>query len=101
MAHERTCSVCGRSYNYCPRCKEFDSMEKWHIQYCSEQCKNTSSIINRYAFKHINKAEAKKLLEGNDITKDSMLLDDKKAIIEEILKPAKGGRKKKVIVNED
>ena len=102
MAHERNCTVCGKQYRYCPRCKEFDYMEKWHTEYCSEQCKNVSSIINRYAFKHINKSEAKKLLENNNITKDTILLPDKKEYVDEILKTtAKGGRKKKVIVNED
>lgn len=102
MAHERNCTVCGKQYRYCPKCKEFDNMEKWHIEFCSEQCKNTSSIINRYAFQHINKSEAKKLLEENNITKDSIILQNKKTYIDEILKPVrKGGRKKKVIVNED
>ena len=102
MAHERNCTICGKEYRYCPKCKEFDSMEKWHIEFCSEQCKNTSSIINRYAFKHIDKAEAKKLLEKNGITRTSTLLPNKWIYVDEILTtPKKGGRKKKIIVNED
>lgn len=102
MAHERKCSICGKEYRYCPKCKEFDHMEKWHIEYCSEQCKNTSLIINKYAFKHIDKSEAKKLLESNNITRNSNILPNKKVYIDEILAPVKkGGRKKKVIVNED
>ena len=104
MAHERNCTVCGKEYRYCPRCREFDYLEKWHTNYCSEQCKETSSIINKYAFKHINKSEAKKLLEKNNIGKETIMLPKYKAYIDEILvtpPPKKGGRKKKVIVNED
>lgn len=125
MAHERNCTVCGKQYNYCPNCSQYAGMEKWHIEYCSEQCKNTYSTINRYAFKHITKDEAKMLLKGNDITKNSNLLPKWKEIVEEILKaeekktvekkettksttksmtksyPKKSTRKKKDIVNED
>lgn len=86
MAHERNCTVCGRQYKYCPKCSQYDGMEKWHIEYCSEQCKNTYSIINKYAFKHITKDEAKMLLEGNNITKNSDLLPRYKEVVEEILK---------------
>ena len=86
MAHERNCTVCGKQYKYCPRCSQYDGMEKWHVEYCTEQCKNTYSIINKYAFKHITKDEAKMLLEGNNITKDSGLLPKWKEFVEEILK---------------
>ena len=124
MAHERNCTVCGKQYKYCPKCSQYDGMEKWHIEYCSEQCKNTYSTINKYAFNHITKDEAKMLLEGNNINAKSDLLPKWKEIVEEILKtdkkikiekeenkvdtkpvvktPAKRStRKKKDIVNED
>ena len=74
MAHERNCTVCGKQYRYCPKCLQFSNMEKWHIEYCSEQCRNTYSTINKYSFKHIDKEMAKDLLIGNGITKDSDLL---------------------------
>ena len=119
MAHERNCTVCGKQYNYCPKCLQYSNMEKWHIEYCSEQCKNTFSIINKYAFKHIDKDMAKRLLEGNGITKETNLLPKWKEYIDEILKEEKKvvekpaaktikkpvakrtTRKKKNIVNED
>lgn len=96
MAHERNCTVCGRQYKYCPKCSQYDGMEKWHVEYCSEQCKNTYSIVNKYAFKHITKDEAKMLLEGNNITKKSDLLPRYKEVVEEILKT----EEKKVVVEE-
>jgi len=123
MAHERNCTVCGKQYKYCPRCSQYDSMEKWHVEYCTEQCKNTYSIINKYVFKHIDKDEAAMLLKGNGITKNSDLLPKWKEFIEEILKTEekknvekeevkadakatakttkKTTRRKKSIVNED
>lgn len=96
MAHERNCTVCGRQYKYCPKCSQYDGMEKWHVEYCSEQCKNTYSTINKYAFKHITKDEAKMLLEGNNITKDSVLLPRWKESVEEILKTEEKGVVKEV-----
>ena len=122
MAHERNCTVCDKQYKYCPKCLQYSNMEKWHIEYCSEQCKNTFSIINKYAFKHIDKDMAKRLLEGNGITKETNLLPKWKEYIDEILKEEKkvvekpitkttkkttkstakkSIRKKKDIVNED
>lgn len=102
MAYERKCTVCGKIYEYCPRCSKYNHMEKWHIEYCSEQCRTTSSIINRYAFKHITKDEAMQLLKENNITRNSTLLSNKKEYVNEIFKQAKKpGRKKKTIVNED
>ena len=89
MAHERNCTVCGKQYKYCPRCSQYDGMEKWHIEYCSEQCKNTYSTINKYAFKHINKDEAKMLLEGNGISIDFDILPRWKGFLDEILKEEK------------
>ena len=85
MAHERNCTVCGKQYNYCPKCLQYSNMEKWHIEYCSAQCKNTFSIINKYAFKHIDKDAAKTLLEGNGITKESNILPRWKGYIDELL----------------
>lgn len=119
MAHERNCTVCGKQYRYCPKCLQFSNMEKWHIEYCSEQCRNTYSTINKYSFKHIDKEMAKDLLIGNGITKDSDLLPKWKELANEILKEEKKvvekpaakttkksaakrtTRKKKNIVNED
>lgn len=120
MAHERNCTVCGKQYKYCPRCSQYDGMEKWHLEYCSEQCKNTYLTINKYAFNHIDKDEAKMLLKGNNITKDSELLPKWKSFVEEIFKTEEKKsvakkevksetktttkrtmRKKKDIVNED
>ena len=86
MAHERDCTVCGKQYKYCPKCSQYDGMEKWHVEYCSEQCKNTYSTINKYAFKHIDKDQAKMLLEGNGISKDTIILPRWQKFIDEIFK---------------
>ena len=95
MANERNCTVCGKQYKYCPKCSQYKSMEKWHIEYCSDQCKNTYSIINKYAFKHIDKDQAKMLLEGNNITKKSSILPKWKEFVNEILME----EEKKIIKN--
>ena len=96
MTHERNCTVCGKQYKYCPKCSQYDNMEKWHIEYCSEQCKNTYLTVNKYAFKHINKEEAKMLLEGNNINTKTELLPKFKEYVEEIFKVDK-----KVVVDKE
>ena len=116
MAHERNCIICGKQYQYCPKCLQYSNMEKWHVEYCSEQCKNTYSIINKYIFKHIDKEQAKMLLEGNGISNDSNIVPKWKDFVFEILKTEekkvttkttkktsvkRSTRKKKDIVNED
>ena len=116
MAHERKCTVCGKQYKYCPKCLQYSNMEKWHIDYCGEQCRNTYLTINKYIFKHIDKETAKQFLEGNKISINSNILPKWKVYVEEILKTEKNKniketekkpiskrntRKKKDIVNED
>lgn len=58
MAHERTCVVCGKKYQYCKRCKQFEHLPTWMFAYCSEPCKETYMILNKYDFGHIDASEA-------------------------------------------
>lgn len=77
----RNCVICGSVYEYCPRCRQYDSLPKWKINYCSEGCKNIYDTINKYAFKHITAKEAYEVV-GNINTK--IINDEVNLLISEI-----------------
>ena len=56
MARLRTCVLCGKEYEYCPRCDETEPTYK--LKYCSENCDKVALVMNRYAFKHLTQEEA-------------------------------------------
>lgn len=76
MAHERNCTVCGTTYEYCPRCKQYEFLPRWKMNYCSERCKSIYDIINSYAFGHTDKIDAKRMLDALDtsVVKNEELL---------------------------
>lgn len=110
MAHKKICVVCGKEYEYCPRCKQYISMEKWHNRFCSEPCKNIYDIVNSFSFNHISANDANDKL--NKI-KVKVINEEIKNIISEIKsnviredsqveeKPMVKKPKKKEIVNDD
>ena len=77
----RNCVICGSSYDYCPRCKQYDSLPKWKINYCSERCKDIYNTINKYAFKHITAEEAYEVVGNIDI---KIINDEVNSFINEI-----------------
>lgn len=62
--YDRSCSVCGKIYEYCPNCDKYKHMERWHDAYCSANCKDlynvTAGYINGWLGKEV---EAAKLAE--------------------------------------
>lgn len=93
--HERKCVICGKEYRYCPRCSEYKNMERWHINYCSEKCRDIFNVLNPYAFKHIDLETAKEKLEKIGVNKDTVLFGEYNGILDEIY-----GRNKKPERNE-
>lgn len=56
MAHLRNCVLCGKVYDYCPRCDATEPTYK--LKYCSENCEKVALVMNKYAFKHMTQEEA-------------------------------------------
>ena len=67
MAHERKCIVDSKIYQYCPRCREYNSDEKWRLIYCSEDCKNADEILKQFKAGQITASKAKKALAKYNI----------------------------------
>lgn len=105
MKHERKCIVCGKTYEYCPRCKQYASSPKWKINFCSEDCKNIFEVIDKFIFKHISAEDAKKELNNTKVVINN---DELKKVVNSIMvsednkdKEEKRKKRKDEIVNED
>lgn len=63
--YDRSCSICGKIYEYCPNCDRYKHMERWHDAYCSENCKDlysvTAGYINGWLDKEIESARLAEL----------------------------------------
>lgn len=121
MAHERKCTICGKQYEYCPRCKQYENMPTWYLIYDSENCKHLYETVNKFAFNHITKEEAIEELKDIDMTNKNeypkdiqtvldQIFEQTEIIKEEILEPIENQEKtkinkkkvnKKKFVNED
>ena len=64
----RTCSVCRKTYKYCPKCREYESLPTWMFAFCSENCKNIYGVTSDYEDRHITADEAKKQLDKFDLS---------------------------------
>lgn len=86
MAHLRNCVLCGTAYEYCPRCDETEPAYK--LKYCGQNCNDISSILNKYAFKHLTKEEAAMELLKLNVELDKYN-DHNKNYIKDILEAVK------------
>lgn len=67
----RICSVCGKNYKYCPKCREFESLPTWMFAFCSENCKSIYNTTSNYEDGIISADDAKKSLEKLDLSKSN------------------------------
>ena len=82
MANERKCKICGSTYEYCPRCRQYSNLPTWKINYCSEGCKAIYEVVNSYSFNHIDATQANNMLATLDT--DKVINGGVKACIDEI-----------------
>ena len=102
MAHERICVVCGAQHRYCKNCAEFDHLPTWHYAYCSEPCKETYMILNKYDYKHISAEEAKAELDALGVKiKNPEMLKSVDAIKKELKAQKKKEKKYKEWIPEN
>lgn len=100
MAHERKCTVCGKTYQYCPRCKQYETLPKWKLNFDCEECKEVFDAVDKFIFKHITAEEAKKVLSNSKVqVKNTELKKTIASIL--ITEDKKQPKKNKEIVNED
>ena len=68
-AKSRTCSVCRKTYKYCPKCRDYESLPTWMFVFCSENCKDIYDVTSEYEDKRVTADEAKKRLDKLDLSK--------------------------------
>lgn len=68
MAKERNCIFCGKSYVYCPNCKEYSSNPKWMFNFDSEKCHDLYDAISGYNIGVKTKEDVKLVLDKYSIT---------------------------------
>ena len=61
-SRERTCIACRGKYHYCPKCTEDANKPVWMFAFCSEECKETFTIVRDYCGKKLTKSGAKSML---------------------------------------
>ena len=87
MAHLRNCILCGKEYDYCPRCDE--TQPTYLLKYCGANCKEISLVLNKYTFKHLTKDEAADELAKLDLSRRDNFTEKFKTQIDEIMKAEK------------
>lgn len=88
---ERTCRVCGKKYEYCPKC---DRTSKWKLAYCSLGCKTINLYTDEYLAKITNAEEASAKLKECDLSRLKNFAPEYKSIVNEIRANAKKAAKK-------
>ena len=86
MGKERICSVCKRTYKYCPSCKEDAKKPTWLFAFCSENCRTIYNITSDFENKQLPDIEAKAKLEKLDLSRKEYFGESYKNSIASIMK---------------
>lgn len=66
-AKDRTCFCCGKTYQYCPQCKEYDPTETWKFLVHSQKCLDVYNVWQAYRGKEMTKEEAANVLKALNV----------------------------------
>lgn len=64
----RSCYLCGETYQYCPTCSQDRMKPSWMAEFHSENCKNIFDICTRFNMQMFTKDEAKVAIEKCDLS---------------------------------
>ncbi len=65
----RSCILCGKKYEYCNTCSAFQDKPVWMFSYCSEDCKDITSLLTDYIYNKISKEEVKRIIGSKDTSR--------------------------------
>ena len=65
----RSCILCGKKYEYCNTCSAFQDKPVWMFSYCSEDCKDITSLLTDYIYNKISKEEVKGIIGSKDTSR--------------------------------
>ena len=96
----RTCKVCGTTYQFCPTCERVAATEKYKTMFCSKNCRDIFHTCTRFNVGTIDKATAKSIISMLDLSNRDNFSSQIKADLANILKSKKHFKKEVVIVEE-
>lgn len=64
----RSCYLCGESYQYCPTCSQDRMKPSYMSEFHSENCKNIFDICTRFNMGMTSKSEAQAALNACDLS---------------------------------
>lgn len=67
--YDRSCILCGKVYEYCNSCSAFQDKPVWMFSYCSEDCKDVTSLLTDFIYNRISKEEVKQAIESKDTSR--------------------------------
>lgn len=67
--YDRSCILCGKVYEYCNSCSAFQDKPVWMFSYCSEDCKDITSLLTDYIYNKISKEEVKEIIGSKDTSR--------------------------------
>ncbi len=67
--YDRSCILCGKVYEYCNSCSAFQDKPVWMFSYCSEDCKDITSLLTDFIYNKASKEEVKQAIEGKDTSR--------------------------------
>ena len=67
--YDRSCILCGKVYEYCNSCSAFQDKPVWMFSYCSEDCKDVTSLLTDFIYNKISKEEVKQAIESKDTSR--------------------------------
>lgn len=67
--YDRSCILCGKVYEYCNSCSAFQDKPVWMFSYCSEDCKDITSLLTDFIYNKVSKEEAKQAIESKDTSR--------------------------------
>ena len=65
--YRRTCTVCGKEYEFCPDCREYALQPSWKNIYHDENCREIAHILTAVG-RTITVEEAKEKIAKCDLT---------------------------------
>lgn len=67
--YDRSCILCGKVYEYCNSCSAFQDKPVWMFSYCSEDCKDVTSLLTDFVYNKISKEEIKQAIKDKDTSR--------------------------------
>ena len=76
MSKERTCIFCGKTYQYCPNCRDFSSYPQWMVNFDTDKCHDLYNVIAGYNVGIRKIEDVKAVLDKYNVTDYSIFTKD-------------------------